>query len=319
MSTILIEKNIMVPMRDGVKLATDIYRLEGVTSLPVLLARTPYDKEQIVTAGDIFSVLRAVQAGYVVVVQDVRGRYASEGHFRPHVQETEDGFDTIAWASAQPWSNGKVGMFGGSYLAQSQWLPARDQPPALRAIVPSVSPSDAYEGCMYQGGAKVLHDLMWVVGAIVPLWRSLPAASAWFPGPVPALFLLLAPLTLVSGASFPVAASLCARDIRAVGRGVGSVYLWNTLGAAAGSAAAGLLLLPRFGIAHSFLICVVMNLAAGVALMLALPADSLARRLRPALAWAAVAAALRIVSSVTFFFSPNPTSITRRAPILSSP
>jgi len=140
-----------------------------------------------------------------------------------------------------------------------------------------------------------------VVGAIVPLWRSLPAAAAWFSGPVPALFLLLAPLTLVSGASFPIAASLCARDVRAVGRGVGAVYLWNTLGAAAGSAVAGLLLLPRFGIAHSFLICVVMNLAAGVALMLALPADSIPRRLRPALVWAAVAAA----STALLFFATD--------------
>ena len=168
MSTILIEKNIMIPMRDGVQLATDIYRLQGAAPLPVLLARTPYDKEQIVAGGDTFSVLRAVQAGYIVAVQDVRGRYASEGRFRPHAQETQDGFDAIAWTAGQPWSNGVVGMFGGSYLAQSQWLPASEQPPALQAIAPSISPSDAYEGCMYQGGAKVLHDLMWVVGAIVP-------------------------------------------------------------------------------------------------------------------------------------------------------
>ena len=168
MSIIRIEKNLMVPMRDGVQLASDVYRLEGAAPLPVLLARTPYNKDQIVAGVDTFNVLRAVQAGYVVVVQDVRGRFASEGKFKPHTQETQDGFDAIAWAAAQPWSTGVVGMFGGSYLAQSQWLPASNQPAALQAIAPSVSPSDAYEGCMYQGGAKVLHDLMWVVGAIVP-------------------------------------------------------------------------------------------------------------------------------------------------------
>jgi len=168
MTKILLEKNIMIPMRDGVQLATDVYRLEGAAPAPVLLARTPYDKERIVAGSETFNVLRAVQAGYIVVVQDVRGRYASEGDFRPHIQETQDGFDAIAWAAAQPWSNGVLGMFGGSYLAQSQWLPASIQPTALQAIAPSVSPSDAYEGCMYQGGAKVLHDLMWVVGAIVP-------------------------------------------------------------------------------------------------------------------------------------------------------
>lgn len=168
MATILIERNVMVPMRDGVQLATDIYRLEGAGPTPVLVARTPYNKDGMAGGSDVFDILRAVQAGYVVVAQDVRGRYASEGKFMPHAQETQDGFDAIAWAAAQPWSTGVVGMFGGSYLAQSQWLPASDQPPALQAIAPSVSPSDAYEGCMYQGGAKVLHDLRWVVANIVP-------------------------------------------------------------------------------------------------------------------------------------------------------
>ena len=168
MANIQIEKNIMVPMRDGVKLATDIYRLEGAGASPVLVARTPYNKEGMYSGGESFNIFRAVQAGYSVVTQDVRGRYASEGKFKPHVQETLDGCDTIAWTAVQPWSNGAAGMFGGSYLAQSQWLPAREQPPALQAIAPSVSPSDAYEGCMYQGGAKVLHDLRWVVADIVP-------------------------------------------------------------------------------------------------------------------------------------------------------
>jgi putative CocE/NonD family hydrolase len=73
-----------------------------------------------VTHGDIFDILRAVQAGYTVVTQDVRGRYASEGTFNPHVQETDDGFDAFAWAAAQPWSNGVVGTFGGSHLGGTQ-------------------------------------------------------------------------------------------------------------------------------------------------------------------------------------------------------
>jgi putative CocE/NonD family hydrolase len=110
MSTILIEKNVMVPMRDGVKLATDIYRLEGASPTPVLVVRTPYNKDYMVGGGDVFDILRAVQAGYTVVTQDVRGRYASEGTFNPHVQETDDGLDAFAWAAAQPWSNGVVGV-----------------------------------------------------------------------------------------------------------------------------------------------------------------------------------------------------------------
>jgi hypothetical protein len=168
MTTILIDKNIMVPMRDGVKLATDIYRLAGVSPRPTLVVRTPYNKDQMVTHGDIFDILRAVQAGYTVVAQDVRGRYASEGTFNPHVQETVDGLDAFAWAAAQPWSNGLLGTFGGSYLGGTQWLPAREQPPALRAMAPSITFSDGHEGCSYQGGAKVLHDLRWVVADIVP-------------------------------------------------------------------------------------------------------------------------------------------------------
>jgi putative CocE/NonD family hydrolase len=168
MTKILIEKNIMAPMRDGVRLATDLYRLDDAVPTPVLVVRTPYNKDRMVAGNDVFDILRAVQAGYSVVTQDVRGRYASEGSFHPHVQETADGIDAFAWAAAQPWSNGVVGTFGGSYLGCTQWLPAREQPPALRAMAPSITFSDSYEGCSYQGGAKVLHDLRWVVADIVP-------------------------------------------------------------------------------------------------------------------------------------------------------
>jgi putative CocE/NonD family hydrolase len=168
MSILLIEKNIMVPMRDGVKLATDIYRLEGAAPTPVLVARTPYNKDSMTGGSDVFDILRAVQAGYAVVTQDVRGRYASQGIFNPHRQETADGLDAFAWAAAQPWSNGVLGTFGGSYLGCTQMLPARKKPPALRAMAPSITFSDSYEGCSYQGGAKVLHDLRWVVANIVP-------------------------------------------------------------------------------------------------------------------------------------------------------
>ena len=179
-AAMLIEKNIMVPMRDGVRLATDVYRLEGAIPTPILVARTPYNKDGLVAGGDTFNILRAVQASYSVVTQDVRGRYASEGVFNPHVQETNDGLDAFAWAAAQPWSNGAIGTFGGSYLGGTQWLPARKQPPALRAMAPAITFSDGYEGCSYQGGAKVLHDLRWVVADIVPaeIERGWPKAKS---------------------------------------------------------------------------------------------------------------------------------------------
>jgi len=168
MATILIEKNVMVPMRDGVQLATDVYRLDREAPAPVLLTRTPYNKEYTLAGTSTFDILRAVQAGYVVVVQDVRGRFASEGAFNPHFQESHDGADTIAWVAAQPWSSGVVGGFGGSYLGCTQWLAAREQIPALRALAPAVNPADMYDGMGYQGGVKVLHDLRWVVQSIIP-------------------------------------------------------------------------------------------------------------------------------------------------------
>lgn len=106
MTTILVEKNVMAPMRGGVRLATDIYRREGATPTPVLVARTPYNKDGMVASGDVFNILRAVQAGYTVMVQDVRGRYAPEGIFHPHIQETDDGIDMFTRTVIQSWSNG---------------------------------------------------------------------------------------------------------------------------------------------------------------------------------------------------------------------
>lgn len=164
----VIEHDVMVPMRDGVQLATDIYRpAEGPS--PVLMIRTPYGKHRMLDrTGGQFDILRAVRAGYAVVTQDVRGRHDSEGEFEPNANEADDGVDTIAWAADQPWSTGRVGTFGGSYMGLTQWLPAGQAPPALAAMAPAITYDDAYAGCSHQGGAKTLHDLLWVVGAIAP-------------------------------------------------------------------------------------------------------------------------------------------------------
>src|SRR5438105_13093324 len=136
MPMIRIDKNIMLPTHDRIRLATDVYRLEGASPAPVLVTRTPYDKEQTVVGGGgvAFDIFRAVQAGYAVVIQDVRGRVASEGEFTPHFQEVRDGADTIDWAPGQPWSSGAVGGRGCSYLGCTQWAAAREQPPSLRAM-----------------------------------------------------------------------------------------------------------------------------------------------------------------------------------------
>ena len=145
------EFGVPVRMRDGVTLYADVYRPEGDEAFPVLLQRTPYDKFQGVGGG--LDVLRAVSHGYAVVVQDTRGRYASEGEFYPFLDEPNDGYDTVAWCAEQPWSTGKVGMFGRSYVGATQWLCAITNPPALTCIAPGITASDYYEGWTYQGGA----------------------------------------------------------------------------------------------------------------------------------------------------------------------
>lgn len=167
MQTTLIEKELMVPMRDGVQLAANVYRLQDAGSQPVILARTPYDKNAIINGDDTIHLLRLVQSGYVVVIQDTRGRFASQGDFSAILQERFDGADTIAWAACQPWSNGKVGTFGGSYLGTTQWLAARESPQALAAMAPVVTWSDLYEGMIYAGGAEILHGLVWSAAMMV--------------------------------------------------------------------------------------------------------------------------------------------------------
>ena len=97
--------------------------------------------------------LRAASHGYSVVIQDTRGRYTSEGDFYPFLNEIEDGYDTVEWCGAQPWSTGKVGMYGRSYVGATQWLSAVAHPPSLAAIAPGLTASDYHEGWTYQGGA----------------------------------------------------------------------------------------------------------------------------------------------------------------------
>jgi hypothetical protein len=145
---IVIERGVVMTTRDGVKLRADIYRPAGEGSFPVLLTRTPYDKNGYAELGR-----KAAERGYMVVAQDVRGRYTSEGEWYPFKHETDDGFDTVEWAAALPHSNGKVGMFGGSYVGATQMLTAIGHPPHLAGICPVVTASNYHENWTYQGGA----------------------------------------------------------------------------------------------------------------------------------------------------------------------
>jgi putative CocE/NonD family hydrolase len=145
---IVVEKNTAMKTRDGVTLRADIYRPAADGSYPVLLTRTPYNKDNTASFGQ-----EGAARGFMVVVQDVRGRFASEGEWYPFKHETDDGYDTIEWVAALPHSNGKVGMFSGSYVGATQMLAAIGHPPHLAGICPVVTASNYHENWAYQGGA----------------------------------------------------------------------------------------------------------------------------------------------------------------------
>src|SRR5579872_1708596 len=145
---VIVERNVAAKMRDGVTLRADIYRPRTEGKFPVLLVRTPYDKTNEMSFG-----LKGAARGYVVIAQDVRGRFTSEGEWYTFKNESADGYDTVEWASALPYSNGKVGMFGGSYVGATQFLAAIAKPPHLAGICPTVTASNYHDGWTYQGGA----------------------------------------------------------------------------------------------------------------------------------------------------------------------
>ena len=152
--------NVPVPMRDGVRLSANVFLPPGQERVPVLLERTPYGKGAVISAAYQYFVDR----GYGVVMQDVRGRYASAGVFEPLTQEIGDGEDTLAWIGRQPWCDGKIGMIGGSYRGIAQWKAALSKSPYLKAIFPVVSGWDDYRDRFYsKGGAmKLGYRLEWM-------------------------------------------------------------------------------------------------------------------------------------------------------------
>ncbi len=150
------EHNAAARMRDGTVLRADIFRpAEGGPS-PVLLVRTPYGEPMVRST----PVLPAIEAGFAVVLQHCRGTGASDGEFTPFASEEDDGVDTIEWVAAQPWCNGCVGMYGPSYLGMVQLAAAVSAPPALKCLVPVVTPADYYAGLAYRQGALQLGQLL---------------------------------------------------------------------------------------------------------------------------------------------------------------
>ena len=151
------EKGVRVKMRDGVELVADIVRPAGDGKHPAILERTPYGRE-------LLSQLEGewwARRGYVHIVQDVRGRNESAGVWTPFVNERKDGYDTIDWIAKQGWSDGKVGMIGGSYVGWVQWAAAVESHPALKCIVPQVSPPDPFFNFPIDHGVPMLFGALW--------------------------------------------------------------------------------------------------------------------------------------------------------------
>ena len=148
-----VELDVPATMRDGTTLRANVYRPRGDGPWPVLLTRLPYGKD-LPLGTSILDPVQATRRGYIVVVQDTRGRFSSDGEdWEPFRGEPEDGYDTVAWAAGLAGADGQVGMYGASYVGSTQWTAAIQQPPALKAMVPFVTWSEPLDGLQARGGA----------------------------------------------------------------------------------------------------------------------------------------------------------------------
>ncbi len=182
-----LQRSVFVPMRDGVRLSTDLYMPEGASvRLPVILMRTPYDKAKASSIVKFF-----VSHGYVVALQDLRGKYESEGTFFAYGDEGKDGYDTVTWLAEQPWSNANVGTFGCSYLGEVQHMLARLQHPRHKAAIiqgDSAYKNDAILGLGFRmnGAVELASSLSWNVSSGSPYYYGPPAGTdrqQWFQSP----------------------------------------------------------------------------------------------------------------------------------------
>ncbi len=167
--TVLYEPDLQCPAPDGTLLATDVYRPAEGGRHPAVLQRTPYDKRQYPLTWPLLDPRKLAAAGYVVAIQDVRGRFGSGGDFRPYLDEAADGAAAIDWLSRQPFCDGTVGMYGMSYMAGVQWLAAAEQPPALRALASAQAPFNFSADHFRRGGVLALGLLFtWLLAVIGP-------------------------------------------------------------------------------------------------------------------------------------------------------
>ena len=179
-----VDLGIGIPMSDGTGLATDVIRPAGGGSVPAVVVRTPYDRRTPASRSLQVDALGLAEAGYAVVIQDVRGRFASGGDFEPFVNEQADGVDTIEWVAVQPWCNGRVGMAGISYLGFCQLAAAVRGPEPLQAIMPGLTSCDVRDGWISEGREPNRgFNLAWMLGALLPVDPRLAdpadALDAW--------------------------------------------------------------------------------------------------------------------------------------------
>lgn len=191
----LAEKRVRAPMRDGRNMMMDITRPEGDGKHPVVLVRTPYGRaSQITVLGEFYA-----KRGYVVVVQDVRGTGGSDGQFDPFNTNVADGKDTLDWLVQQPWCDGSVGMIGGSYLGSVQWAAAVNHHPALKAIIPQVSPPEPTRNVPWDHGAFMLAGGVWWSRIVKDRQVNMAMAGQGISNPKP---LMTMPLSKVDDAMF---------------------------------------------------------------------------------------------------------------------
>ncbi|CDO02992.1 Cocaine esterase [Oceanobacillus picturae] len=165
---VIVDREVPCKLRDGVILYANIYRPQTNGDYPVLLTRLPYNKNLPSFSHRWIDPIRAAMEGYIVIIQDVRGRFASEGEFEPFVQEVKDGYDTVEWAASLPYSNGKVGMFGLSYYAFTQLYAMVEQPPALKAIFPAMTGNIFKDAFEENGTLSLAAAETWMLDSLVP-------------------------------------------------------------------------------------------------------------------------------------------------------
>jgi len=163
--SIRIDRDVAAEMRDGVILRGDVYRPDDSEKHPAIVLRTPYNKA-LSGNSDYLTAIDGALAGYGVIVQDIRGRFASEGEFSPMQAEGLDGYDAVEWAANEPWCDGNVGMMGGSYLGRNQWHAAMAAPPHLKAMAPAICTSGPLSDTRLSGPIDLEQNISWFTSAM---------------------------------------------------------------------------------------------------------------------------------------------------------